>query len=85
MGFILYRIVMKLCKQQAGPRLRQAMRASQSQMIVERLGKVLTQLQSSRRYFPQSNMGKAIDYALKQWPQLVKYRKRQTKRVTLTP
>ena len=49
------------------------MRASQSQMIVERLGKVLTKLQSSRRYLPQSNMGKAIDYAVKQWPQLVKY------------
>nr|WP_206171080.1 IS66 family transposase [Phragmitibacter flavus] len=78
-GFILlqikhlYRIERKLRGQQAGPRLRQAVRASQSRMIVERIGKVLTKLKERRRHLPKSNMGKAINYALKQWPQLIKY------------
>jgi transposase len=78
-GFILlqikqlYRIERKLRKHQAGPRLRQSVRVSQSRMIVERLRKVLAKLKDSHRHLPQSNMGKAINYALKQWPQLVKY------------
>lgn len=72
-GFILrqvralYRIESQLRKDRAGPALRQAMRASGSRMIFERLGRLIVKLKTSGRFLPKSNMGKAIDYALSNW------------------
>jgi Transposase IS66 family len=60
----LYRIAKHLREIQAGPRLRQAVRASRSRMIVERIHRALSRIKRSRRPLPQSAMGKAIDYTL---------------------
>jgi transposase len=59
----LYRVEAQLRRQKAGPRLREAVRSSQSRVIYERLGRLLTQLKS-RGILPRSSLGKAIDYAL---------------------
>jgi len=69
----LYRIEVSLREHRAGPRLRQALRASHSRPIVERLEKVLLRLKARGRYLPQSSLGQAIDYALGQWPTLTVY------------
>lgn len=69
----LYRIEANLREPRAGPRLRQAVRASQSRPIVARLEKVLLRLKLHGRYLPQSSLGQAIDYALGQWPTLTVY------------
>ncbi len=66
----LYRIEANLREHRAGPRLRQAVRASQSRSIVERIQRALVRLKSSGRYLPQSLLGQAMDYALGQWPTL---------------
>lgn len=66
----LYLVERRLRKERAGPRLRQAIRASESRMIHERLGRALIRLKSSGRYLPKSQMGKAINYALGQWESL---------------
>lgn len=78
-GFILlqighlYRLEAALHQSHAGPRLRQARRASHSRPVVERLGRTLRHLQHQRCHLPQSSMGKAISYALHLWPQLEVY------------
>lgn len=69
----LYRIEAELRDQHAGPALRQAVRASQSQMIVQRLRRAWERLQTRKRFLPQSAMGSAIDYALTQMPGLEVY------------
>ena len=69
----LYRIEKQLRQTQAGPRQRQAVRSSQSRMIIERIHRALTHMKLSRRYLPQSAMGKAIDYTLALWPMLLVY------------
>ncbi|HTR40785.1 MAG TPA: IS66 family transposase, partial [Pseudomonadales bacterium] len=66
----LYQIEAVLRKHRAGPRLREAMRASQSRPLVERLQRALVRLKSSGRYLPQSLLSQAIDYTLGQWPTL---------------
>jgi len=71
----LYRIEANLREQRAGPRLRQAVRASQSRPIVERIERALVQLKSTGRCLPQSLLGGAMDYALGQWPTLKVYLK----------
>jgi len=38
--------------------------------VLARLHCALVRLKTARRYLPQSLMGKAIDYALNQWPSL---------------
>ena len=38
--------------------------------MLARLHRGLVRLKTQRRYLPQSLMGKAIDYALRQWPSL---------------
>ena len=38
--------------------------------MLARLHRALVRLKIARRYLPQSHMGKAIDYALNQWPSL---------------
>ena len=75
-GFILlqirhlYRIEAQLRQSGAGPRLRQAIRASQSRMILKRIAETLRRLKESRTHLPQSAMGLAIAYTLNLWPQL---------------
>jgi hypothetical protein len=58
----------KLRQARAGPKARQAMRASHHQMVVERIHRVLQRLRP--RYLPKSKMGEAITYILNQWPSL---------------
>jgi transposase len=41
--------------------------------VLNRIKKILLHWKIRRRHLPQSNMGKAIDYALKQWEALVVY------------
>ena len=55
------------------PHRRQAMRERQSRPVLTHLHQVLTLWQRRHRHLPQSLMGKAIDYTLKQWPQLMVY------------
>ncbi len=75
-GFILrqiqhlYAVEQELRRRKAGPRLREAARASASRPIMERLHRSLVSLKARRRFLPQSLFGKAIDYALGQWQNL---------------
>jgi transposase len=68
----LYHIEQKLREAKAGPALRQAVRSSESRVIHQRLHKAITLL-AKRRILPKSKLGKAIHYALRQWPQLELY------------
>jgi transposase len=68
----LYHIETKLRETKAGPALRQAVRAAESRIIHQRLHKAITLL-AKRRILPKSKLGKAIHYALRQWPQLELY------------
>ena len=69
----LYRIEARLREQPAGPALRSAVRASESQPLVKRIERVLIKLKASGRHLPQSPLGKAIDYTLGLWPTLEVY------------
>jgi transposase len=69
----LYAVEAALRQQRAGPRLRAAQRAWQSQPVIQRLGKALLALKASHRYLPQSLLGQALDYAVGQWPTLAVY------------
>jgi transposase len=62
---ILYGWEKQLRQSRAGPATREALRASHSRMVVERLHRALEKLRT--RYLPQSLMGQAISYALNQW------------------
>jgi len=66
----LYRIESQLRDQKAGPGQRQALRASHSRMIHQRLYAALLRWKLRSRILPQSSFGKAIDYTLGQWPTL---------------
>ena len=66
----LYRIEKELREKRAGPRLRAAVRAHQSRPIQERIRRALVRLKTVRRPLPQSLLGRAIEYALGQWPTL---------------
>lgn len=63
---LLYGIEKRLREQKAGPKLRAAVRASESQRILNRLFKVLGSMFDSREYKPQSLTGTALSYALRQ-------------------
>ena len=65
-----YRIEKELRQSRAGPRLRAAVRAHQSRPIQERIRQALVRLKTVRRPLPQSRFGRAIEYALGQWPLL---------------
>ena len=67
----LYQIEAHLRAKKAGPRLRDAVRASQSRPIVQRLQRALSQVKS--RALPKSLLGKAMNYALGQWSLLTVY------------
>jgi len=68
---LLYRWERKLRRNRAGPVLRQVYRSSHHRMVIARLHRALIRLQP--RYLPQSPMGKAISYALNQWPYLERF------------
>jgi len=67
----LYAVEKKLRKQQAGPALREAMRAWQSQPVLNRLHRAMELIR--RKTLPQGLLGQAIDYALKRWPALMQF------------
>ena len=67
----LYGIERHLREGRAGPRLRDAVRASQSTAIVKRIRAALLRIRT--RHLPQSAMGRAITYALDQWPALQRF------------
>ena len=69
---LLYLIEDRLRKTKAGPALREAVRASESRMIHQRLHKVIIRL-SKRGILPRTKLGKAITYALNQWQYLEGY------------
>ena len=69
----LYRVEARLREHKAGPKLREAVRAHESQPIVERLEHALIRLKSSGKHLPQSLVGIAIDYTLGQWRTLDVY------------
>lgn len=67
----IYRIETKLRKQRAGPLERQRIRWLETRRIYDHLHKLFTHLQDHRRkILPKSNLGKALHYALDQWPHL---------------
>jgi len=68
---ILYRWEEQLRQSRAGPAGREALRASHSRMVMERLKRALEKLQP--RYLPKSAMGQAIHYARNQWPALERF------------
>jgi transposase len=68
---ILYGWEEQLRRSRAGPAAREALRASHSRMVMERLHRALERLQP--RYLPQSPLGQAISYALNQWPALARF------------
>ena len=67
----LYEIERCLRISGASAKLRQVNRSAESAPIVRRIGKALMLLKS--RYLPQSNLGKAISYAMGQWTDLQVY------------
>ena len=69
----LYQTEATLREGVAGPQLREAIRASHSRPVVQRIQRALVRLKGSGRYLPQSLMGQAMDYALSQWSTLEVY------------
>src|ERR1017187_8118705 len=64
----LYVVEKKLREQKAGPALRQAVRAWQSQPVLNRLHRAMAL--TRRKTLPQGLLGQAIDYTLKRWTAL---------------
>ena len=67
----LYQIERRLRKQAAGPALRAAIRSAEAAPILRRIKKALMKLKP--RHLPQSDIGKAISYALANWTDLQVY------------
>lgn len=67
----LYAVEKKLREQKAGPALRQAIRAWQSQRVLNRLHRAMELVR--RKTLPQGLLGQAIDYALKRWDALNRF------------
>lgn len=67
----LYQVEARLRDAQAGPRLRAAVRAAESRMVVRRFHRAL--LHTRSKVLPQSLLGTAIAYALGQWAGLTVY------------
>jgi transposase len=70
---LLYRIESRLRESKAGPALRQAVRASQSKPVVNRIRKACSLLARSRRFLPKSALANALDYTLALMPGLEVY------------
>ena len=67
----IYRIETKLRKQRAGPLERQRIRCLETRRIYDHLRKLFTHLHTLRPHIlPESNLGKALRYAVDQWPHL---------------
>lgn len=69
----LYQIESRLRETQASAVQREAMRASQSRPIHQRLKRLLDRLAQRRTVLPKSLLGRAIAYTLNQWPNLQTY------------
>jgi len=67
----LYHIERQLRETKAGPRLRQAIRSSQSRPIVKRLGEIFGLL--NKRYRPSHPLSQALSYAIGQWDRFQSY------------
>ena len=70
---LLYRIEKKLRKENTTPKLRQVIRSSQSRPILSRIKKALMLCKAHPSILPESTLGKAIAYALSEWPYLEVY------------
>lgn len=70
---LLYRVESRLREQKAGPALRQAVRASQSRPVVERIKRACAVLVRRKRFLPKSTMQNAMEYTLAQMPGLMVY------------
>jgi hypothetical protein len=70
---LLYRIESGLRQAKAGPALRQAVRASQSRPIVERIKKGCAVLLESKRFLPKSAISQAMEYTKGLMPGLEVY------------
>jgi transposase len=68
---LLYAVEKRLRRQKAGPALRHAVRAWQSQPVLERLHRAMKLVR--QRTLPQGLLGQAIDYALIRWKSLTRY------------
>jgi transposase len=68
---LLYAVEKKLRQQKAGPALRQAVRAWQSQPVLNRLRRAMELVR--RRALPHGLLGQALDYALVRWESLTRY------------
>jgi transposase len=68
---ILYGWEAQWRQSRAGPAAREALRASHSRMVMQRLKRALDKLEP--RYLPKSPLGQAINYALNQWPALARF------------
>ena len=69
----LYAVEERLREERAGPGLKAARRAAQSAPVVRRLERALWKLRARRDLLPRSGLGKAIRYALGQWPAVQVY------------
>jgi transposase len=69
----LYRIERRLRRSKAGPRLRQAVRTSESAPIIARIGRLIGRWQARAIATPQSLLGKAMSYTQSLWPLLQTY------------
>jgi transposase len=68
---LLYALEKRLRQQKAGPRWRQAARAAEAGMTLNRIKRALDRI--GPRVLPQSRLGKAIGYTLDRWPELTRY------------
>lgn len=67
----LYGVEKRLRTARAGPRLREALRASEARPVLHRIEKALRRLRE--RVLPQSQLGIAIGYTLERWEELSRY------------
>lgn len=68
---LLYAVEKHLRETRAGPRLRAAVRSSQSGMVLARLRRAMERMRG--RVLPRSQLGQALDYALARWEALTRY------------
>ena len=69
----LYRIETPLREYQAGEEVRARVRERNSRPLIRLLGKAFKHLLTTSRILPKSSLGKALRYALAQWPHMGTY------------
>lgn len=69
----LYAVEEELRQARAGPAERREQRQQRSRPIMESMQKQLQQWRQNHAHLPQSSMGKALSYTLKQWEYLWKF------------